>query len=62
MLADVARIMDFERGLLDEDEVVELFQSLINTGIAWQLQGSYGRLAERLITAYKCTRPETKVL
>lgn len=62
MLADAARIMDFEDGLLDADEVIELFQSLINSGMAWQLQGCYGRMADRLITAGKCTRSKARVL
>jgi hypothetical protein len=62
MLADVAAIMDFKQGLLDADEVIELFQSLINSGMAWELQESYGRMADRLITAGKCTRSESGVL
>jgi hypothetical protein len=42
-------IIDFESGNLDHDEVIGLFQSLVDTGLAWQLQGSYGRLAAQLI-------------
>ena len=38
----VSQIMAFESGELDEDQTIELFQSLINSGLAWQLQGSYG--------------------
>lgn len=47
-------IMDFENGQLDEDEVIALFQRLINSGMAWSLQGSYGRTAQRLIEAGLC--------
>ena len=32
-----------------EDEVIEAWQYLVNTGLAWQLQGFFGRTAERLI-------------
>ena len=42
-------ISRYELGELDEDEVVTLFQHLIDTGIVWHLQGSYGRTATALI-------------
>jgi len=32
-----------------EDEVIEAWQHLVNTGLAWQLQGFFGRTAEALI-------------
>jgi hypothetical protein len=41
----------FENGELDEDGVVELFQDLVDTGLAWRLQGFYGRTAAALIDA-----------
>jgi hypothetical protein len=44
-------IIAFEDGELDEDEVIALFQHLVTTGLAWQLQGSYGRTAAALIEA-----------
>jgi len=45
------KIIAFESGELDEDGVIELFQYLVDTGMAWQLQGSYGREAMRMIDA-----------
>ena len=49
-------LMAFEDGQLDEDQTVELFQRLIDTGLAWQLQGFYGRTAVQLINAGLCNR------
>ena len=44
-------------GELEEEGVVELFQHLINTGMAWSLQGHYGRVAFDLIKAGECRLP-----
>ena len=48
------QIIAFEQGELGEDETIALFQHLIDTGLAWSLQGSYGRTAARLIDAGIC--------
>lgn len=42
-------IFAFEDGKLDEEEVIILFQKLVDTGLAWELQGRYGRWANQLI-------------
>ena len=52
----VGQIMAFEAGELDEEATIELFQNLIDTGLAWQLQGSYGRTAAALIEDGRCHR------
>lgn len=54
----INRIIDYENGKLDEDETVSLFQELVDDGLAWQLQGSYGRTAQSLIDAGLVTRGE----
>ncbi len=48
--ADLAiKLMLFENGELNETETVELFSHLIKTGLAWTLQGFYGRAARSFI-------------
>ena len=42
-------IMNFEERQSTAEEVLELFSVLIQTGMAWSLQGSYGRTARHLI-------------
>jgi hypothetical protein len=44
-----SQIIAFESGELDDKEIIDLFAVLIKTGLAWQLQGSYGRAAASLI-------------
>lgn len=43
------QIMAYEDGELSADEVIELFAELVASGMAWQLQGHYGRTAVALI-------------
>lgn len=43
------KMMAFEAGQLSDDETIELFQELVTSGLAWKLQGTYGRAANRLI-------------
>lgn len=42
----------------DDDQVVAAWQHLIDTGLAWQLQGSFGRMAQALIEQGICSRRE----
>jgi hypothetical protein len=51
----IGAIIAWEQGELDEEATVELFRHLIDTGLAWQLQGCYGRQAQALIEAGYCT-------
>lgn len=47
-------LMAFEDGELSDEQVIEGFQAMINTGLVWRLQGSYGRMADALIKAGHC--------
>ena len=54
VMPSIDDIMAYENGELDADEAIELFQGLIDTGLAWRLQGHYGRTAYRLIEDGYC--------
>lgn len=41
-----------------EEEVIDAWQYLIDTGIVWQLQGSMGRMAADLIESGICSPGE----
>jgi hypothetical protein len=45
----VDNIIAYEQGELSDQEVVRLFADLVRSGMAWSLQGSYGRTATALI-------------
>ena len=47
----VGKIMAFEQGELDNEEVYSLFQFLLDSGMIHSLQGSYQRMAEDLLLA-----------
>ena len=39
----------------DEEQVLAAWQHLIDTGLAWRLQGSFGRMANHLIEQGLCS-------
>lgn len=47
-------LVEYESGELDYEETLDMFQQLIDTGLAWRLQGNYGRTAMRLIEDGYC--------
>ena len=54
MTIDVKKIIKYENGNMTLGEVVKFFQELIDTGVAWKLQGHYGRIANSLIEDGRC--------
>lgn len=51
------KCLAYETGeLTDEDEILEFFQGLVDTGLAWSLQGHYGRAAKALLDAGHISR------
>lgn len=52
MMADIVdQIVKFENGEMSEDETIEFFQVLADTGIVWQLQGMYQRCLRDFVDA-----------
>lgn len=47
----ITKIINYEAGELQEDQVIDLFQQLVWSGVVWELQGSYGRTAYALLEA-----------
>lgn len=54
----VSKLMEYEDGLLDQDEVIDLFQDLLSSGLLYELQGHYGRTADRLLRAGLIGNPQ----
>jgi hypothetical protein len=51
---DVTTMIAYEQGELSEADTIIFFQKLIDSGLAWTLQGYYGRTAKALINAGLC--------
>lgn len=54
---NLGAMMDWENGTLNQDETIKLFQGLVDSGLAWRLQGMYGRQAQRMLDAGLIHRP-----
>lgn len=50
----VDEIIAYENGEMDEEMIPLFFQRLIDSGMAWRLQGAYGRMAMNLIENGYC--------
>ena len=45
----IDKIIAYENDELSDEDTIELFQELVNSGLCWKLQGHYGRTAQYLI-------------
>lgn len=50
----VGKVMAWESGEMNEEETINFFQELVDSGLAWTFQGCYGRMAISLIEAGYC--------
>ena len=57
---DIDKIMRYEGGEMPEDEEVQFFQELIDSGDVWTLQGHYGRTAMMHINNGMCHKAKVR--
>lgn len=50
----IDKIMEFESGQMDDDDLAPFFQELIDCGWINHLQGSYQRIAQNLVLRGVC--------
>ena len=52
----VDKIIKYEQGNMTNEETIKFFQELIDSGMAWKLQGWFGRQAMFLIEQGLCRK------
>lgn len=57
-MSQIEKIVAYENGELSDQEIVDLFQELIDSGLVWKLQGHYGRVAKTLLNNGYCKLPK----
>jgi hypothetical protein len=50
----VSSLCLYECGELSDEETIDFFQELIDSGSAWRMSGHYGRKAMQMIRAGRC--------
>jgi hypothetical protein len=43
------QLIEYEQGEMSESDTINLFQQLVDCGLAWNLQGHYGRRAYAML-------------
>lgn len=56
----ISKLIAYETGELDNDEIIALFQHLLDTGIIYVLQGHYQRVAQGFLDEGLITRSPAK--
>jgi hypothetical protein len=56
-MPDLDKMIQWEEGTLPYDDYIALFQDLVNSGMAWKLQGMYGREATTLLFSGEISSP-----
>lgn len=51
-------LLNYEAGRMTDTQIVDFFQKLINSGLAWKLTGHYEQMTTRLITMGLCQPAE----
>ena len=54
-------MIEWENGELSDEDTIKLFQSLVDSGLVWQLQGSYGRQAVSMLEEGLIHPPRKKI-
>ena len=54
----IDKIIRYENGNMSDEETTEFFQELIDSGMAWSLQGHYGRMAMFFLEEGLCVQGE----
>lgn len=60
---DTFNAVGIAEGFIEADsheQITEAWQTLIDTGMAWKLQGWFGRSANQLIEEGICSPPDSK--
>ncbi len=56
MATTVDKIIAYESGEMEDEDIINFFQELVDNGMAWTLQGHYGRAAMSLLEGGYITR------
>lgn len=60
MSVDVEKVLRYESGEMSDEEIIQFFQGLIDSGVVWKLQGNYGRMASYLINEEYCYASDSR--
>ena len=59
MMPNIDKIIEYENGSMTDEDTIDFFQEMIDSGVVWSLQGHYGRMAKQLIEGGYCEQALT---